>query len=158
MISARASIPVLFMLLLACSGLGNAQAETTVEGALVRFNRNSQGEWSARGAVNGQAATFVLDVEHSHTVLNEREVKRLGLHPRRGAPLPLYRPSGSRWASPVELDVVRLGTLVRAAVPALVIADPAPSSIRLGMGFFAGLRLVEKHAALWVVPARSPMP
>lgn len=135
------------------SRLAGATEETAVNSASgaqpqslksVRIRKNAEGQFIARGDVNGAAASFLIDTGASTVVLKQSDAEHAGIDTATlSFTVPLSTANGETKAAPVRLRSVTVGTIRIEGIEALVAAPGSLNENLLGMTFLRRLRHYE---------------
>ncbi|MFN4263935.1 MAG: TIGR02281 family clan AA aspartic protease [Thioalkalivibrionaceae bacterium] len=105
-----------------------------------RVHPDSRGSYTASGAINGRAVTFLVDTGASLVAINEEDARALGLSSTRGTqPLTLETAQGIVVGRALTLDSVRLGGIELRRVEAVILPGRFPREPLLGMSFLSQL-------------------
>lgn len=110
----------------------------------VRIRRNADGQFIARGDVNGMPASFLIDTGASTVVLKQSDAEHAGIDTATLAfTVPLSTANGETKAAPVRLRNVTIGSIRIEGLEALVAAPGSLNENLLGMTFLRRLRHYE---------------
>jgi aspartyl protease family protein len=102
--------------------------------------RMGQGQFNARGEVNGIPMEFVVDTGASLVVLNHQDAEAAGFDMSAlQYTVPVSTANGRTTAARVELDHLAIGSIERRGVTALVARDDMLETSLLGMNFLTSL-------------------
>ena len=111
--------------------------------AEARILRDTQGAFTADGAINGRPVRMMVDTGATVVALNSAEAERLGIdYENDGRPSMVTTASGTVLAYALPLDRVRIGNIEQRDVQAVVISGGHPPMVLLGQTF---LRRVKIH-------------
>lgn len=106
----------------------------------VRIARNNAGMFTTTGSINGQMVDFIVDTGASAVAISQQIAQRLGIdfryEGRRGK---VETASGRANAHFIMLDQVKVGSIERRNIRALVVEGGDPKLALLGMSFLKGL-------------------
>lgn len=121
-----------------------------------RIHPDARGAYTAAGAINGRAVTFLVDTGASLVALNEEDARALGLSSSRGTrPVTLETAQGVVVGRALTLDSVRLGGIEQRNVEAVILPGRFPREPLLGMSFLSRIDWRGEGGVL-VLEARSP--
>lgn len=110
----------------------------------VRIRRNVEGQFIARGVVNGTQVSFLIDTGASAIVLRQSEAERAGIDTSALAfTVPLKTANGETNAAAVRLRSLTVGSIRIEGLEALVAAPGSLNENLLGMTFLRRLRSYE---------------
>lgn len=117
----------------------------------VVLERNAQGHYVARGAINGLPATFLLDTGATDVALPEALARRLGLERHGGGISQTANGPVAVWRT--RLDEVRLGSLILRDVRAVILPSmQASDPVLLGMSFLKEVDFSQRDGRLLLRP------
>lgn len=125
------------------AGDGSALATAAgLKSVLVR--RNEQGQFLARGEINGQASEFIIDTGATTVVLRAADADKAGIKTEGlEFSVPITTANGAARAAPVRLRSVAIGPVHLENVEALVAQPGSLNESLLGMSFLTRLRSYE---------------
>jgi aspartyl protease family protein len=117
--------------------------DTQIGGALtapqrteVRIPRDTAGNYTTVGSINGRTVDMLVDTGASTIAMSETEAKRLGIpYWLKGEKARVRTASGFAGAYAVTLDQVRVGGITVQQVRAFVVEGNNPKRVLLGMSF-----------------------
>jgi aspartyl protease family protein len=128
---------------------GNADGDAATEpvaGGLtsVRIRKNGQGQFIARGDIDGTQTTFLIDTGASSVILRHSDARKAGIDTSALAyTVPVKTANGETTAAAVRLRSLTIGTIRMEGVEALVAAPGSLNENLLGMTFLRRLRAYE---------------
>lgn len=128
-----------------------SQRETISEQVMA----DKYGMFRAHGSINGQSIKFLIDTGASSVAMSARDARKLGIQYRlKGKPIKTNTASGvaNGWA--LNLDSVRLGTLLEKNVRGTVIDGDYPYQVLLGMTFLNRMK-VDKEGKKMVISQKQ---
>lgn len=121
-----------------------SQAEPPQSLKSVRIRKNTDGQFIARGEINGTPASFLIDTGASTVVLKQSDAEHAGIDTATLAfTVPLSTANGETKAAPVRLRNVTIGSIRIEGLEALVAAPGSLNENLLGMTFLRRLRHYE---------------
>lgn len=131
------------------AGNGGAGGSVTAEPAAgglksVRIRKNEQGQFVARGDIDGAQTTFLIDSGASTVILRQSDARKAGIDT--GAlqyTVPVRTANGETTAAAVRLRSLTVGTIRMEGVEALVAEPGNLNENLLGMTFLRRLRSYE---------------
>ena len=100
------------------------------------------GMFRAHGSINGQSIKFLIDTGASSVSMSSKQARALGIEYRlNGLPIKTSTASGIANAWAINLDSVRLGTLVEKNVRGVVVDGDFPRQALLGMTFLNRMKV-----------------
>jgi aspartyl protease family protein len=110
----------------------------------VRLRRRSNGGFAARGTVNGNETTMLVDTGATTVVLKPADAERAGIDLSTLAyTMPVDTANGTTFAAPVRLKSLSVGPIEVRDIEALVAAPGNLKESLLGMSFLKRLRSYE---------------
>lgn len=126
-------------------GAGDVTAEPAASGLKsVRIRKNEQGQFIARGDIDGAQTTFLIDSGASTVILRQSDARKAGIDT--GAlqyTVPVKTANGETTAAAVRLRSLTVGTIRLEGVEALVAEPGNLNENLLGMTFLRRLRSYE---------------
>ncbi|MEE9396160.1 MAG: TIGR02281 family clan AA aspartic protease [Methylococcales bacterium] len=117
--------------------------ETGANGiAEVVLQRNRYGHYVAKGAINGQSVTFLLDTGATIVSIPQTIAGNLGL--RKGAPMTASTANGSITVYATRLDSISLGSIGFNNIRAHINPHMGSREILLGMNFMKNLEMIQR--------------
>lgn len=102
----------------------------------IELIRSQSGSFQARASINGEMLPLLVDTGASSVVLTFEDAKRAGFDPARLIfSASVETANGRTQAAPVRIASIRIGSIVRNDVAALVARDGALSISLLGLSF-----------------------
>jgi aspartyl protease family protein len=103
---------------------------------VVHLSAVQGGHFLADASVNGTHVRFLVDTGASIVALSAFDARRLGLDPQElDYNITVSTANGQTRAASVSLDEIRIGSISRSQVPALVVSEGALEQSLLGMTF-----------------------
>lgn len=119
------------------SPLSIGTAET---GHMVRLDKQGDGHFFVRAAVDGVPVRFVIDTGATLTVLTAEDARRAGVNVDSLAfNVPVSTANGVTYAARATADDISVGSIVRRRMPVLVAAPGSLGQSLLGMNFLGSL-------------------
>jgi aspartyl protease family protein len=109
--------------------VGDATAES------VTLSADANGQFMARGAVNGAAVQVLVDTGATFTALSREQAKRIGIDFSRGKPVRSMTVNGAVSGWRVLLDSVQVGNATERNVEAIVVDNDSLPIGLLGMSY-----------------------
>lgn len=121
---------------------GASRAAVGLKSLLIR--RNEQGQFLARGEINGQPAEFIVDTGATAVLIRTSDATKAGLATEGlDYAVPITTANGAALAAPVRLRVLAIGPIHLENVEALVAQPGSLNESLLGMSFLTRLRSYE---------------
>lgn len=117
-------------------------------GRELRVYRDSSGEWTASGGIDGHAVRFRVDPDTPLVIIGAAEARRLGIDRGSGRWITLPSPSGLLFGRAVTLGRVQLGTIVLEQVDAVVLQEETARLPVLGRSFLGRLQVRDEQGSL----------
>ncbi len=127
----------------------NRQPEVSSSGEVI-LQRNRAGQYVARGAINGEPVTFLIDTGATQIALPMALAKRLNLE--FGPSVQLQTAAGPARGYATRLQSVRLASIEVRDIGALVAEGLDPELVLLGMNFLRRLEMVQRGDVLILRP------
>jgi aspartyl protease family protein len=109
---------------------------TAPEKTEVRIPRDTRGNYTTVGSINGRTVNMLVDTGASTVAMSETEAKRLGIpYWLEGERAGVQTASGYAGAYAITLDEVRVGGIALQKVRAFVVEGNSPTKVLLGMSF-----------------------
>ena len=114
----------------------------------LRLNEDELGQYRARGAINNQYVTFLVDTGASVVAMSEQHALSANLNYTVGERGMVQTAQGVTGAHFVVLDEVKVGELTVHGVRAAVIDGNHPPEVLLGMSFLNQLKMENENGVL----------
>lgn len=108
---------------------------------IVTLNMGADGFFHANGEINNKSVTFLVDTGASSIALSESMARSLDIDFESGKRALASTANGYTLIRYVTLDKVSVGSIEIDNVHAVIIQDPGPSGILLGMSFLSNLEM-----------------
>lgn len=112
----------------------------------LRLEANRQGQYIAKGYINGTTVTFLLDTGANDVSIPAHIAKNIGL--KRGQKVRFETANGSAIGFKTRLDTVKLGDIELTNISASINPNVKFDEILLGMSFLKHLELVQKNKTM----------
>jgi aspartyl protease family protein len=110
----------------------------------VRIRKNEQGQFIARGDIDGAQTTFLIDTGASAVILRQSDAQKAGIDTSAlSFTVPVQTANGETTAAAVRLRSLTVGSIRLEGVEALVAAPGSLNENLLGMTFLRRLRSYE---------------
>lgn len=116
----------------------------TVSAGEVTISRSSDGQFHARGDITGKQVRFMFDTGASTVVLTDRDAAALGFRPTDAEySITVRTANGTTRAAPITLPNLRIGSITKTNVRAMISRPGALDESLLGMTFLEQLSSYE---------------
>lgn len=117
------------------------QVSTDQSGAsIVTIGKSANGHFEADAVVNNQTLRFLIDTGASGIALSSQDAANIGIDMTGLAYIvPISTANGQAMAAPTRINELRIGTIIRRNMRALVVKDGALNQSLLGMDFLNSL-------------------
>ncbi|WP_018934962.1 TIGR02281 family clan AA aspartic protease [Thioalkalivibrio sp. ALJ24] len=127
---------------------GSRSGEESASGPGVSVHPDSRGRLTATVGVNGRAITMEVDREAESVMLRERDAERAGVDADAGSTVHLRTDRGRVDARRVTLDEVRVGSIRRSGVSAVIVPDDHIPRAVMGQTFLDRVEVESSGDAL----------
>jgi aspartyl protease family protein len=124
---------------------------TIAEPSSVTLYANSAGHHLADGQVNGVPMKFIVDTGATSIVMNSDDASRAGIDYKKGDKVAVNTASGNVMAYRVDINTLKLASLVLHQVEGLVLEGSAPAVVLLGMSALSRLEMKREGIALTLI-------
>ncbi|MDX9952136.1 MAG: TIGR02281 family clan AA aspartic protease [Methylophilaceae bacterium] len=119
--------------------------------ASVTLYANAAGHHIADGLINGVPFKFIVDTGATSIAMNSGDAKKAGIDFLRGERVPVHTANGVVTAYRVDINTLKIGSVVLHQVEGMVLEGSSPAVILLGMSALNRLEMKREGIALTLI-------